>query len=201
MSRRLLQPFLIFAPYTETARKKSLYTHELMFVEGSLFSVLPMKCMCSSQHLRHLHHSRLGSPTTFPCSAASAISIIWKFWNAAKRERFKHLAKDGEIDSRTAWMCFRFNALRALLTTVHVFCILACIWFVLMLCALVALLVLLFVGQKTAGGALTFIQTAETVSLFLHSLLCIVVCSILPACIKMRGVSWVFVAWLEPSRP
>ena len=88
---------------------------------------------------------------------------MWNFWNTFKRDRFKHLAKEGEIASRTALKCVRFNALRVLLNTVHVFCFLTCIWFVVMLCGLVALLVLLHVSGKTADGALAFIQTAEMV--------------------------------------
>ena len=68
----------------------------------------------------------------------------------------------------------RFNALRVLLITVHVFCLLTCVWFVVMLCILMALLVLLVVGRQSAVGALDFVQTAEKVR---HTHASILMCS------------------------
>jgi hypothetical protein len=113
--------------------------------------------------------------------AASVISILWKLLNAVKRERFKHLAKEGEINSRTACMCVRYNALRLLLNIVHIFCLLTCIWFVLMLCAMVALLVLLIVGRQSALKALEFVQTAEKVHYLSPAQVSRAVCSPFPA--------------------
>ena len=67
----------------------------------------------------------------------------------------------------------RFNALRVLLNTVHVFCLLTCVWFVVMLCILMALLVLLVLGIESADCALDFVQTAEKVpSSHVHTVQC-----------------------------
>jgi hypothetical protein len=93
----------------------------------------------------------------------SAILIVWKYFNASKRNKFKHLARAGEIEARTAWMCVRFNAIRVLLNTVHAFVFLTCVWFVVLLCALVATLVLFVASGRAADQALTFVQNAEKV--------------------------------------